>query len=152
VSAIFDAFGPHMRIAFALKAIGGNADSPPNAWDPAVNVGPIFWLFPGLAIAGGWRRIVAASIVLPGTSWDTSMTEQHVLLRQPPVDDEDVKVADHARDWFYEVTLHEDYATGQGVHRGLDAVVDTEFVFGRNEPGVQHFHRTVTAMINPSSR
>ena len=145
--ATFDAFGPHMRVAFALKAIGGTIDSPEDAWDPAGNVGPIFWLFPGLAIAGGWRRIVEVSIVLPGRTWDTSMTEQHVLLREPPADDEEVKVADQARDWFYEVTLDEDYATGDGVQRGLSAMADTDFVFGRNEPGVQHFHRTVTAMI-----
>jgi hypothetical protein len=51
--------------------------------------------------------------VLPGKTWDASLTEQHVLLRQPPADDEEVKVADHA----------------------LDAFTDEEFVFGRNEPG-----------------
>ncbi|WP_409329697.1 aromatic ring-hydroxylating oxygenase subunit alpha [Trujillonella humicola] len=145
--ATFDSFGPHMRVAFALKTIGGSADLPEESWEPAANVGPIFWLFPGIAIAGGWRRIVEVSIVLPGTSWDTSTTEQHTLLREPPVDDEEVKVADHARDWFYEVTLEEDYRTGEGVQRGLDAMTGTDLVFGRNEPGVQHFHRTVAGMI-----
>jgi phenylpropionate dioxygenase-like ring-hydroxylating dioxygenase large terminal subunit len=147
--ATFDAFGPHMRVAFALKTIGASVDLPESAWEPATNVGPIFWLFPGIAIAGGWRRIVEVSIVLPGTSWDTSTTEQHTLLRHRPVDDEEVKVADHARDWFYEVTLEEDYRTGEGVQRGLDALAGTDFVFGRNEPGVQHFHRTVTTMVPP---
>ncbi|GAB2477893.1 aromatic ring-hydroxylating oxygenase subunit alpha [Jatrophihabitans fulvus] len=146
--ATFDAFGPHMRVAFALKAIGASADKPEDEWEPAANVGPIFWLFPGIAIAGGWRRIVEISIVLPGTAWDTSTTEQHTLLREPPADDEEVKVADHARDWFYEVTLEEDYRTGEGVQRGLDALAGTSFTFGRNEPGVQHFHRTVTEMVN----
>jgi phenylpropionate dioxygenase-like ring-hydroxylating dioxygenase large terminal subunit len=145
--ATFDPFGPHMRVAFALKTIGAAVGSPEPAWEPATNVGPIFWLFPGIAIAGGWRRLVEVSFVLPGRTWDTSMTEQHVLLRQPPVDDEELKVADHARDWFYEVTLEEDYATGEGVQKGLDAFAEEHFVFGRNEPGVQHFHRTVTAML-----
>ena len=85
--------------------------------------------------------------MLPGTSWDTSTTEQHTLLRSPPVDDEEVKIADHARDWFYEVTLEEDYRTGEGVQRGLDAMAGTNLVFGRNEPGVQHFHRTISQML-----
>jgi phenylpropionate dioxygenase-like ring-hydroxylating dioxygenase large terminal subunit len=145
--ATFDPFGPHMRVAFALKTIGGSAGRPEASWEPATSVGPIFWLFPGIAIAGGWRRIVEVSIVLPGRTWDTSHTEQHVLLRQPPADPEDIKMADHARDWFYEVTLDEDYATGEGIQRGLDAIADSEFVFGRNEPGVQHFHRTIAQMI-----
>jgi phenylpropionate dioxygenase-like ring-hydroxylating dioxygenase large terminal subunit len=145
--ATFDAFGPHMRVAFALKTIGEAAQAPEESWEPATSVGPILWLFPGIAIAGGWRRLVQVSIVLPGTTWDTSLTEQHVLLREMPADVEDVKIADHARDWFYEVTLDEDYATGEGVQRGLAALGDADFVFGRNEPGVQHFHRTVSGML-----
>jgi phenylpropionate dioxygenase-like ring-hydroxylating dioxygenase large terminal subunit len=143
----FDPLGPHMRVSFALKTIDAAVDQPEETWEPATSVGPIYWLFPGIAIAGGWRRIVQVSIVLPGESWDTSVTEQHVLLREPPADDEDVKIADHARDWFYEVTLDEDYSTGDGVQRGLEALGDREFVFGRNEPGVQHFHRTVTSLL-----
>ena len=131
--ATFDPFGSHMRVAFALKTIGAVADSPEETWEPATSVGPIFWLFPGIAIAGGWRRIVEISFVLPGKTWDTSLTEQHVLLRQQPVDDEEIKVADHARDWFYDVTLDEDYATGEAVQRGLHAFTNEEFVFGRNE-------------------
>ncbi len=145
--ATFDPFGPHMRVAFALKTIGDSVGKPEASCEPATSVGPIFWLFPGIAIAGGWRRIVEVSIVLPGKTWDTSHTEQHVLLRQQPADTEDIKVADHARDWFYDVTLDEDYATGEGVQRGLDALPGSEFIFGRNEPGVQHFHRTIAQMI-----
>ena len=34
-------------------------------------------------------------------------------------------VADHARDWFYEVTFDEDYLTGYGVQRGLPALGTT---------------------------
>jgi phenylpropionate dioxygenase-like ring-hydroxylating dioxygenase large terminal subunit len=145
--ATFDPFGPHMRVAFALKTIGAVAESPESSWEPATCVGPIFWIFPGIAIAGGWRRIVEISIVLPGTTPETSMTEQHTLLRRPPSDDEELKVADHARDWFYEVTLDEDYRTGDGVQRGLAALGEERFTFGRNEPGVQHFHRTIASML-----
>jgi phenylpropionate dioxygenase-like ring-hydroxylating dioxygenase large terminal subunit len=144
--ATFDAFGPHMRVAFALKTIGSAAGTPDDTWQPATSVGPIYWLFPGLAVAGGWRRLVEVSIVLPGTSWDTSMTEQHTLLRHPPADDDEVKEADHASAWFYEVTLDEDYRTGEGIQRGLSSS-DGNFLFGRNEPGVQHFHRTIANLV-----
>lgn len=145
--AIFDGYGPHMRVAFALKTIGAAVDTPESTWQPPTSVGPIFWLFPGIAIAGGWRKLVEVSIVLPGSSPDTSMTEQHLLLRRPPADDDEVKEADHASQWFYEVTLDEDYRTGEGIQRGLAAGAEGDFVFGRNEPGVQHFHRTIAAML-----
>jgi hypothetical protein len=85
--------------------------------------------------------------VLPGATWDTSRTQQIVVLRHAPVDDEEIKAADHTRDWFHDVVLDEDYATGYGVQRGLAALSGTDFVFGRNEPGVQHFHRVLKEMV-----
>ncbi len=141
--AAFDSWGPHQRNAFALRPIADAVDTPRESWDPTTTVGAIYWLFPGLAIAGGWREQVAVSLVLPGSSWDTSRTEQHILLRSEPTDDEERKAADHTRDWFHDVVLDEDYGAGFGVQRGLEAMADQDFVFGRNEPGVQHFHRAI---------
>ena len=146
--AAFDKWGPHQRNAFALRPIAQAAESDPETWDPTTCVGAIYWLFPGLAIAGGWREQVAVSIVLPGQTWDTSRTEQHILLRHEPAYDEERKAADHTRDWFHDVVLDEDYGAGFGVQRGLAAMADEEFVFGRNEPGVQHFHRAIQEQLS----
>ncbi len=145
--AAFDSWGPHQRNAFALRPIADAMDAPRESWDPTTTVGAIFWLFPGLAIAGGWREQVAVSLVLPGSSWDSSRTEQHILLRSEPADVEERKAADHTRDWFHDVVLDEDYGAGFGVQRGLEAMADQDFVFGRNEPGVQHFHRAIAERL-----
>ena len=117
--------------------------SPRTHWDPAMCVGAIYWLFPGLAVAGGWRSQVVVSLVLPGTTWDTSRTQQILALRHEPQNDDERKAAEHTRDWFHDVVMDEDYLTGYGVQRGLAALGDKEFVFGRNEPGVQHFHQVL---------
>jgi phenylpropionate dioxygenase-like ring-hydroxylating dioxygenase large terminal subunit len=146
--AAFDRWGPHQRNAFALRPIADAVDLPPEQRDPATCAGPIIWLFPGLAIAGGWRHQIAVSLVLPGTSPDTSHTEQHILLRGEPKDEEEQKAADNTRDWFHDVVMDEDYDMGFGVQKGLAALADEDFVFGRNEPGVQHFHRVVDALVD----
>jgi hypothetical protein len=44
--------------------------------------------------------------------------------------------------------MDEDYATGFGVQRGLEAMDGENFVFGRNEPGVQHFHRVLKEQLS----
>jgi len=144
--AAFDKWGPHQRNAFALRPIAAAAEQPEDTWDPTLCVGAIFWLFPGLAIAGGWRSHVVVSLVLPGTEWGTSHTQQILALRHEPADEDERKSLDHTRDWFHDVVLDEDYATGFGVQRGLDAFDGEEFVFGRNEPGVQHFHRALNEL------
>jgi len=145
--AAFDTWGPHQRNSFALRPIAHAADLPPEQWDPALCVGAIYWLFPGLAVAGGWRSQVVVSLVLPGRTWDTSHTQQILALRHEPADDDERKAAEHTRDWFHDVVMDEDYATGFGVQRGLQALDGEEFVFGRNEPGVQHFHRVLKEML-----
>jgi nitrite reductase/ring-hydroxylating ferredoxin subunit len=145
--ATFDRLGPHGRIAFALRSIVPFVDLPRSEWDPAACAGPILWLFPGLAIAGGWRSTMAVAMVLPGTTPGTSYTEQRIVLRNPPRDELERRAAEHAREWFHDVTLDEDYATGEGVQRGLAALGDRDFVFGRNELGVQHFHRTIGELV-----
>jgi phenylpropionate dioxygenase-like ring-hydroxylating dioxygenase large terminal subunit len=145
--AAFDAWGPHQRNSFALRPIAEAAEAPQETWDPRRCVGAIYWLFPGLAIAGGWREQVAVSFVFPGSSWDSSKTEQHILLRHEPVDDEERKSADHTRDWFHDVVLDEDYNAGFGIQRALATMADEDFVFGRNEPGVQHFHRAIEEQL-----
>jgi nitrite reductase/ring-hydroxylating ferredoxin subunit len=144
--AAFDKWGPHQRNSFALRPIAHAVDLPREQWDPALCVGAIYWLFPGLAVAGGWRSQVVVSLVLPGISWDTSHTQQILALRHEPQDDDERKAAEHTRDWFHDVVMDEDYATGFGVQRGLAAMDGQDFVFGRNEPGVQHFHRVLKEM------
>lgn len=146
--AAFDSWGPHQRNAFALRPIAGAVGLPREQWDPALCVGAIYWLFPGLAVAGGWRSQVVVSLVLPGTSWDTSHTQQILALRREPADDDERKAAEHTRDWFHDVVMDEDYATAFGVQRGLAALDGEDFVFGRNEPGVQHFHRILKEMTS----
>lgn len=145
--AAFDNWGgPHQRNAFALRPIANAAEMPEDTWDPAMCVGAIYWLFPGLAVAGGWRSQVVVSLVLPGTTWDTSRTQQILALRHEPQNDDERKAAEHTRDWFHDVVMDEDYLTGYGVQRGLAALGDKHFVFGRNEPGVQHFHKVLLDM------
>ena len=85
--AAFDSWGPHQRNSFALRPIAEAASAPQDSWDPRRCVGAIYWLFPGLAIAGGWREQVAVSFVFPGdsvtSSW-TAVSYTHLTLPTTP--------------------------------------------------------------------
>lgn len=139
----FDGWGPHQRNAAALRGIAEEAGKPAELRDPANGVGPIFFVFPGLAIAGGYRQHVAVSIVLPGRTRTESITQQIIGLRRPPATEEDLRAAERTRDWFFQVVRDEDYAAQYAIDRGLAALDGTDMLFGRNEPGVQHFHHAI---------
>lgn len=146
--AAFDAFGPHIRNSFALRTIDRFLDLPREEWDPVECLGIAWWLFPGVAIAGGWRQHTAVSIMLPGDSWEHTRTEQMMLLRQEPADEAEALNAQVATDFFYAAFRDEDYTAQTDVMRGLDSMANEEFIFGRNEPGVQHVHRTLAKFLD----
>lgn len=152
-TAAWDAFGPHQRNAFALRPVADLLeDVPSEQLDPATLAGPIVWLFPGFAIAGGWRDRIAVAFVLPGKTPEESMTEQRILTRVPITDDHAKHEAEFARDWFYDVTYGEDYTTGFGVQKGMPALQEQTQIFGRNEPGVQHLHGALNGIMAANHR
>jgi hypothetical protein len=57
-----------------------------------------------------------------------------------------VAVAEEKRKLYEAVVRDEDCATIFQINQALDAVGDGHFLFGRNEKGNQHLHRTVAAM------
>jgi hypothetical protein len=101
-----------------------------------------------MAIAGAYRHLTAVSIVVPGRSHNESYTQQILAVRRPPADDEEAHAAARMRDWFFDVTLNEDYAAQAAVAASLPALAGTELIFGRNEPGVQHFHRSLARYLD----
>ncbi|MGB3443751.1 MAG: aromatic ring-hydroxylating dioxygenase subunit alpha [Actinophytocola sp.] len=138
--AAFDRFGPHQRNVFAHRAIADAADEAPSEWDPVRLLNPVLWLFPCVGIAGGLGDYALMSLVLPGRRVTESITYQTLLWRHRPSEKE-LPAVRRVSDYFYYLVSKEDYPACGRVQEGLDALAGTDFVFGRNEPGVQHFHR-----------
>ena len=144
----FNSWGPHQRNASALRTIADQVGKPAAERDPAMAVAPNYWLFPAMAIAGAYRHLTAVSIVVPGRSHNESYTQQILAVRRPPADDEEAHAAARMRDWFFDVTLNEDYAAQAAVAASLPALAGTELIFGRNQPGVQHLHRLLARYLD----
>ena len=69
-------------------------------------------------------------------------------LTPKPVDAEDARRAmDGAVDFLERVVREEDYRTGLGIQSALASGANREFVFGRNEPCNQNFHRWVDRLL-----
>lgn len=143
--ATFDAYGRHLRYCYARRNIVDAARKPLEETDPSSCIGPVTWLFPGLSIAGGLRNHTVVSLVVPGRTISESVTHQTTLLRDVPTTDLDFEEAKRVADQFRDVLVTEDYPVCEAIERGLSAVAGTDFLFGRNEPAVQHFHRVLDA-------
>jgi phenylpropionate dioxygenase-like ring-hydroxylating dioxygenase large terminal subunit len=147
----FDRFGPHVRNVFALKTLDAMMERPREEWDPAAAMGLVYWLFPGLSIAGGWRERTVISIILPGDSWGESMTWQTTLLRTPPQTPEEFLEAEKTAEWFFAAFRDEDYTAQTDVQNGLSTLADKHMIIGRNEIAVQHAHQTIKRLLAKES-
>ncbi len=54
-------------------------------------------------------------------------------------------------DLLIEVTDTEDFATAAGIQRNFHAGAQTHVTFGRNEPALQHYHRSLLTMLGEPS-
>ncbi len=145
--ATFDPLGPHVRNVFALKTLDDEVTKPREEWDPAATLGLVYWLFPGMSIAGGLRQRTVVSIMLPGDSWGESMTWQTTLLRHPPQSAEELAEAERTAEWFFAAFRDEDYTAQGRVQAGLASADGTEMVIGRNEIAVQYTHDTIERLL-----
>jgi phenylpropionate dioxygenase-like ring-hydroxylating dioxygenase large terminal subunit len=136
----FDAFGPHLRNASALRSIDALRGVPEAEWqDVAQHFSYQYQLFPNTSLTFDARHIELWQIfpVAP----DKSEVLHTAYLRPGLSDEEKAKAVDMAP-WICETVVDgEDFwvagRTEPAVRTGLLGTV----VFGRNEPAPQHLHR-----------
>jgi phenylpropionate dioxygenase-like ring-hydroxylating dioxygenase large terminal subunit len=136
----FDAFGPHLRNASAIRSIDELRDRPEEEWgDVSEHFSYQYALFPNTSLTFD-RRHCELWQILP-LDVDTSEVVHTAYLR-PGLSDADRSRAVDMAPWICETVVDgEDFwvagRTEPGIRTGLLDVV----VFGRNEPAPQHLHR-----------
>lgn len=144
----YDLYGPHVRIGFANKPIAGIRDTPEDQWPPMFEVmSMVHYLFPNISISGQPTRPLMVSRLLPGPTPERSVCQQFHYYREPIEGEEATAMAEARRELYAQVTGDEDFATGFKINRGLGAVPDGHFRFGRNEAGNQNLHRWVDELV-----
>jgi phenylpropionate dioxygenase-like ring-hydroxylating dioxygenase large terminal subunit len=144
----FRTFGPHHRIEAPLISLEDVVGLPEQEWpDDMHHVAMMLLVFPTTVLAVGPFGVEVVE-ALPGQTPD-KCTFRHTFLSKIAPDDEDERAG--MLDYFEEVHAaveHEDIPVIQAVGRAAFDGHLREFIIGRNEPGVQHFHRALTETIS----
>ncbi len=146
-----DAFGPHQRLVFPQRSIAELRDQPEETWSSWGHLGAVHTIFPHVSIAGGPGIPTMVSQLFPGPTPDRSRTIQtHVVPK--PLETEDERTAmNGVADFLEMVVRDEDYKTGLGIQAGLASGASDDFIFGRNEPCNQNFHRWIDQLVGSDS-
>lgn len=146
---LHDTYGPHQRLVFGRKSLKDIARTPESEWgDPSEHIRLIHSVFPNTSISGVVGDHCLVSQVFPGPTPDSTITRQSILCAKKP----ETEAEKAATEGFSQMTLKavrdEDYAMGLQIQKTLGSKANEAFVFGRNEPALQHYHDHVALFAN----
>lgn len=148
---VHDSFGVHQRMVFGRRSLAELNGVPEADWEPDVHIRRIFHVFPNLAVSAMTGQHCLINQIFPGPTPETSVTRQTIMVRRKPTNEAEQRDADE----FAEVTISairdEDYPINQGVAQSLRSGRATTVLFGRNEPALQHYHRTLERIVGAAA-
>lgn len=144
---VLDTYGPHQRLTFGRKSLAELLDKPETEWDAGKHIRLIHNCFPNLSVSGILGDHCLVSQIFPGPTPDTTITRQTVLVARPPADEAARAASELFSAMVLQAVRDEDYAVGRTVQDGLRSGANREFIFGRNEPAVQNYHRTIARLM-----
>ncbi len=144
---VLDTYGPHQRLTFGRRSLGDLANQPESEWQSAQHIRLIHNTFPNLSISGILGDHCLVSQVFPGPTPDTTVTRQTVLVHKAPSTAEERAASESFSAMVLQAVRDEDYPVGYSIQEGIASGANTSFLFGRNEPAVQNYHRTIAKFM-----
>jgi len=148
---VHDIHGHHQILTMARRNLPDLAVLPEAEWNAINYLRRIYCIFPNFQISGIVGGYFLVSQILPDASPMRSVTIQTILTAREPVTPEEIAEATAFRDLAYDAVEVEDYPIGFGIQSGLASGANQRFLIGRNEPGLQHYHRTVEELVGGSA-
>jgi phenylpropionate dioxygenase-like ring-hydroxylating dioxygenase large terminal subunit len=142
----FDAFGPHLRNCSAIRSIDVLRGVPEEEWgDVMPHFSYQYQLFPNTCLTFDARRVELWQI-LP-IDERTSEVRHSTYLR-PGLSPDELSKAVDMTPWVCETVVDgEDFWVAGRTEPGIRTGMLDKVVFGRNEPALQHLHRTFQSAL-----
>lgn len=136
---IYDSFGRHARWGFPTTGVERLPDVPEDQWPDPAPVSIIHTLFPSVVLL---ETPVSCQMfrIYPGDAVNECTVELTEASLRPVADDEERAARTRGADFAALVVGQEDFPAAEQCQRGAELGL-TNFVFGSNEPMVQHWHR-----------
>ena len=146
-----DTFGPHGRGLLMGHAAKGLLEQEVDAWTFEGRANLVYWLFPNSVISMPMTGHVEHWQFFPHEE-RPDRTQVLVRFYVPGDTPSDDKRAYWKRlvDFSLRVVTSEDFAQQVKIYKGLRSALLPELHFGRNEPALIHFHRSIERALEAS--
>ena len=145
--SLFEPFGPHLREVFPRRTIVELRDRPESDWDLVTHTAIIYVLFPSTVVVMQGDHVEIWRIFPESERWDSSVVHLDFYIPELAGTDSARGHWDRNLDLVLRTVEEEDFPNGEGIQAGFRADAQTEVVYGRNEPALQHWQRTITEAL-----
>jgi phenylpropionate dioxygenase-like ring-hydroxylating dioxygenase large terminal subunit len=145
--ADFEPFGRNHRLTFPRKKLERLKTEPETSWDLAWNTTLIYSLFPNTILMVQGDHVELARIFPVEGRVDRAVMELALYVPKAPSTQEERTHWDKNMQLVLDVVTGEDFPTGRSIQIGLTSGAQTHTVFGRNEPAMIHYHRSMQSAL-----
>lgn len=142
----FDAFGPNHRMLAARKTFETLRGLPEHEWDVFDNTVVICVLFPNTVFTYQ-RDHVETWHFFPGDAVDETVIYVSLYIPEPVGSPKAKEHWDRNFNLLMATVEMEDFPTCEGMQIGFRSGAQDVITFGRNEPALQHFHKSIRAAL-----
>ena len=141
----FDGAGLHGRMCVARTSIDAVRSLPEGERNYRQHVISVYQLFPNTILI--WQvDHIEIWRAFPGRD-DPSHCDIELSLYKPADSDRPDSYWEKNRDIAIRTVMEEDFPLGERMQIGFEAGVTEEVIYGRNEPSLVHFHRSIRAAL-----
>ena len=149
---LFHPFGFHMRETLPRRSIIDMRALPEREWDLVKHTALVYILFPNAVIVMQADHAEVWRVFPVGGKVDECVAFLDFYVPEPAASE---KAHEHWRrnlDLTLRTVEDEDFPTGEGIQRGLSSGAQEHVTYGRNEPALQHWQRSVRAAVDTPAR
>ncbi len=146
-TCLFDAFGPHLREVLPRASMATQVDAPEGEWDFIAHNTIVYVLFPNTVFVVQVDHVETWRVFPVDGKVDACVMLLDFYVPEPIDSDSARRHWERNMDLTIRTVNDEDFPVGEGIQRGVMAGAQGFTTFGRNEPALQHFQKTVAQVV-----
>ena len=144
---LFHPFGPHLRVTYPRRSIESLRHLPEAEWDLVTHTALVYVLFPNTVFVVQADHLEIWRIYPMDNAVDRSVIVLEFLVPEPVVSESARAYWESNLELVIRTVSDEDFPTGEGIQFGFDSGAQSHLTYGRNEPALAYFERTVSQLV-----
>ncbi len=147
----FEPFGLNQRLVFPRTKLARLRSQPEESWDLMWNSTLIYTLFPNTIFVVQGDHVETHRIYPREGRVDRAVMETSLYIPKPAATEDEKLHWKKNMDLVMKVVTTEDFPAGRTMQIGFRSGAQSHVVYGRNEPGMIHYHRSLDRALSQST-